>query len=305
MHLDRVGFESRPKRIQWTAAECSLYALSLGAGFDELAFVCEEAIGHPQQVFPTFVLAGVMSRESASWSHPGFHTGDYPVHQIVQAGQRLELHRPIGPTGDVEVRTRVDGIYDKGSGALVELGVRADDHATREPVFTAVTTLFVRGEGGFGGDAGPPRPPAVSDDRAPDVEVATPTLPVQSLLYRHAGHDPHPIHVDPEIARRAGMKGPILMGLNTLGIAGRALLHQVGASRPERLRTIEGAFAAPAYNGDTLITQIWRLPGRDERAGVEGRVGRGEVEVAFRVVSQEGIVLLDRGRAAFMEEGAS
>lgn len=297
MDLDRVGFESEPKRIEWTAAECSLYALSLGAGFDELAFVSEEAIGHPQQVFPTFVLAGVMSRESASWTHPGFHTGDYAVHQIVQGGQKLELHRPIGPTGDVWVRTRVDAIYDKGTGALVELGVRADDHATGEPVFTAVTTLFVRGEGGFGGDRGPARPDPAPADRPPDVEVETPTLAVQSLLYRHGGHDPHPIHVDPEVARRGGMKGPILMGLNTLGIAGRALLHEVAGSQPSRMRAIEGAFAAPAYNGDTLITQIWRLTDAADSAG-----GAGEIDVAYRVVSQEGVVLLDRGHAVFTAE---
>ena len=83
MDLGRVGFESEPRRIVWSAADCSLYALSLGAGFDELAFVAENAIDHPQRVFPTFVLAGVMARESATWSHPGFHTGNYEVHQIV------------------------------------------------------------------------------------------------------------------------------------------------------------------------------------------------------------------------------
>jgi hypothetical protein len=62
--------------MHWARAESSpadrlvagrprLYALSLGAGFD--SFVVENAIGHPQRVFPTFVLAGVMARESASW----------------------------------------------------------------------------------------------------------------------------------------------------------------------------------------------------------------------------------------------
>ncbi len=296
MHLDRVGFESEPKRITWAPNDCSLYALSLGAGWDELAFVTEEAIGHPQKVFPTFVLAGVMAEESASWTHPGFHTGDYEVHQIVHGEQRLELFAPVEPSGDVMVRTRVGGIYDKGSGALVELEVRADDRASGKPLFAAVTALFVRGEGGFGGEPAPERPPRVAPRRAPDFELSYPTLPVQTLLYRHGGHDPHPIHLDPEVARRGGMKAPILMGLNTLGFAGRALLHAVGGSDPDRLRSIEGRFAAPGYNGDTLTTQIW--------VGDDIAAQPGEAQVAlYRVVSQEGTVLLDRGRAVFAREG--
>lgn len=295
MHLDRVGFESEPKRITWSPDDCSLYALCLGAGFDELAFVAEDAIGQPQRVFPTFVLAGVMAEESASWTHPGFHTGDYEVHQIVHGEQRLELFAPVGPSGDVMVRTRVGGIYDKGSGALVELEVRADDRASGRPLFAAVTALFVRGEGGFGGAPAPERARRVPPRREPDVEVSYRTLEVQSLLYRHGGHDPHPIHFDPEVARRGGMKAPILMGLNTLGFAGRALLHEVGGSEPGRLRAIEGRFAAPAYNGDVLTTQIW--------VGDDAGARPGEEQVAlYRVLSQEGVVLIDRGRAVFARD---
>jgi acyl dehydratase len=296
MDLDRVGYESEPKRITWTPQDCSLYALSLGAGFDELPFVAEEAIGHPQRVFPSFVLAGVMAEESASWTHPGFHTGDYEVHQIVHGEQRLELFSRVEPSGDVMVRTRVAGIYDKGSGALVELDVRADDSASGVPLFSAITSLFVRGEGGFGGERGPARPQLDPPKRAPDFEVSYPTLAVQSLLYRHGGHDPHPIHLDPEVARRGGMKAPILMGLNTLGMAGRAVLHTVGASDPDRFRALDGRFAAPAYNGDTLTTQMW--VGDD----VGGRPGEDQV-VLYRVVSQEGVVLLDRGRAVLATDG--
>ncbi|MBJ19221.1 MAG: enoyl-CoA hydratase [bacterium] len=295
MDLSRVGFESEPKRITWAASDCSLYALSLGADFGELPFVAEEAIGHPQKVFPTFVLAGVMSDESASWTHPGFHTGDYDVHQIVHGEQRLELFAPVEPKGDVMVRTRVAGIYDKGSGALVELVVHADDRASGTPLFAAVTSLFIRGEGGFGGERGPARPQLDPPSRAPDFEVTYSTLSVQSLLYRHGGHDPHPIHVDPEVARRGGMKGPILMGLNTLGMAGRAVLHTAGDSEPGRLRSIEGRFASPAYNGDTLTTQMWT--GDD----VGTQDGEDDV-VLYRVLSHEGAALLDRGRAVFARD---
>jgi acyl dehydratase len=89
------------------------------------------------------------------------------------------------------------------------------------------------------------------------------------------------------------MKAPILHGLNAIGIAGRALLHAVGGTSgsgdPGRLRWLEASFAAPGYNGDRLTTQIWRDRAADEIAYI------------FRVVNQEGVALLERGRARFTE----
>ena len=296
MDLGRVGFETEPRRIQWTPAECALYALSLGAGFDELAFVCENAIGHPQRVYPTFVLAGVMARESATWRHPGLETGDYAIHQMVLGHVRLELFGRVEPCGEVLVRSRVEGIYDTGKSAIVDLSVHAEDPRSGEPLFRAVNSLFVRGEGGFGGPPAPERPAAQVPERLPDLAVSYPTLPNQSLLYRHGGHDPHPIHVDPEIARRAGMKGPLLHGLNTVGIAGRVLLHAVAGGDPARLRSIEVSFAAPAYNGDVLTTQVWR-----EGAGSKD----AEPVVMFRMLNQAGVAVLERGRARVAALGAA
>lgn len=296
MDLGRVGFESEPRRIVWSPSDCSLYALSVGAGFEELAFVTENAIGHPQRVFPTFVLAGVMARESASWSHPGLHTGDYAVHQMVLGHVRLELFGRVEPSGDVLVRTRVEGIYDKGKAALVELAVRADDRRSGRPLFRAVNSMFVRGEGGFGGAPAPARPDARVPERAPDHESTYQTLAVQSLLYRHGGQDNHPIHLDPEVARRGGMKAPLLHGLNTIGIAGRMLLHAVGGSEPARLRTVEASFAAPAYNGERLTTQIWQVDASPDPA---------TAQAIFRVVNQDGVSILDRGRASFSKDASA
>jgi len=305
MDLRRVGFETAPHRIAWTPAECALYALSLGAGFDELEFVSDfaSADDRVQRVYPTFVLAGVMARESASWTHPGLETGDYQVHQIVLGHVYLELFAAIEPRGDVDVRSRVEGIYDKGKSALVDLSVRADDHETGKPIFRAVNSLFIRGEGGFGGAIAPERPTAQVPDRMADFSETLATLPIQSLLYRHAGHDPHPIHVNPKVARQAGMKGPLLHGLNTVGIAGRVVLNAVAGGDPDRLRSIEVSFAAPAYNGDRLLTQVW-AEASPSHAG-EGKRKEGETLVLFRVLNQDGVAVLERGRARIAaEEGA-
>jgi len=291
MYLERVGAESPPARRIWRPRDCSLYALGLGAGWDELEFVTEGVANLEQKVYPTFVLAGVMSAEAETWPDPGFETGSYDLHQLVLGQQRLVLHDVVGPSGDVTSRTRVAGIYDKGSGALVLLEVQGDDTATGRPVFTATTGLFVIGEGGFGGERGPSGAPA-PPDRPPDDRVEHATLGVQTLLYRHAGNDANPVHLDPDFARRAGFRGPILTGLNTLGFAGRAMVHSVAAGDAQRLRSIDGRFAAPGYNGDVLTTEVWE----GDDLGVDEL---GDRVVLYRVVNQEGAVLLDRGRATF------
>ena len=69
-----------------------------------------------------------------------------------------------------------------------------------------------------------------------------------------------------------------------LGFACRALVHTVLDGDPARLRSIEGRFSAPAYNGDTLCTEIWTGPD----------------SARFRVRNQAGTVLVDRGQARFV-----
>ena len=287
MYLERIGAESPPARRSWRPRDCALYALALGAGFGELEFSAE---GPEQLVYPTFVLSGVMAAEAEAWPDPGFATGDYAQHEIVQGEQALVVHAPILPRGEVLSRTRVAGIYDKGSGALVVLEVAASDAGTGRALFTATTSLFVRGHGGFGGERGPRGPAREAPGRPPDLRVTFPTLAVQTLLWRHAGNDPNAIHVDPEVARRAGFRAPILSGLNTLGFACRALVHAIAGGRHERLRSLAGRFASPGYNGDSLTTEIWSGAERDER---------GDRIALFRVVNQAGASLIEHGRATF------
>ena len=288
MHLDRVGAVSPPSRRQWTPRDCALYALALGAGWDKLAFASDGVGADHQLVYPTFALT-ICAAESQSWSDPGFATGDYEPHQLVLGSQSLEVAHPLPARGDVTVRTRVAGIDDKGSGALVRLEIAAADTGTGARAFTAGISLFVIGGGGFGGTRGPREPDRTPPRRAPDLSVTYQTADNQTLLYRHAGNDANAIHIDPTVAERAGFKGPILAGQNTLGFAARAVIEAVCDGDPARVRSIDGRFAAPGYNGDRLTTEMWFGLG-------VGADARGRLIVAIRVVNQDGAVLVDRGR---------
>jgi acyl dehydratase len=286
LHLDRIGAESSPTVRTWRSRDCSLYALALGAGFAEPAFTLDSQEGPDgQKVYPTFALS-LMAAEAASWPDPAFGAGDFDLHDVVLGQQALVLHRPLGPSGEVRCVSRLAAIYDKGSGALVSLEVRASD-PTGDAVFTGAADLFVVGQGGFGGDRGPARDPWVMPDRAPDHVISYHTLSVQSLLYRHAGNDANPVHVDATFARQAGFDGPILTGQNSLGFAGRAIVETIAGDDPARVRAIEGRFSAAAYNGDTITTEVWADTDPQGAA----------TTVLFRVRSQRGALIVDHGVA--------
>jgi acyl dehydratase len=280
MPLDHgaVGVESPPHERSWTATDALLYAVGVGAGIDapleELAFTTENSDGVEQQVLPTYavLLAQV----------PGARRiGDFDPAMLVHAEQAFELHRPLPAAGTVRTTSKVTGIYDKGSGALVVSEATAADPATGETVITSRSSAFIRGEGGFGGDRGP-RDDWAAPDRPPDHLVTYPTRPEQALIYRLSG-DRNPLHSDPAFAARAGFARPILHGLCTYGVTGRALLHTLAGSDPARFAAMSGRFSSPVLPGESLTVSIWADGG----------------SALFRTTKDDGTVVIDRGRATF------
>jgi acyl dehydratase len=111
------------------------------------------------------------------------------------------------------------------------------------------------------------------------------TRPEQALIYRLSG-DRNPLHVDPKFAARGGFSQPILHGLCTYGVTGRALLHLLCNSEPARFRSMSGRFTAPAVAGDSLTVRVW-LDDSDT--------------ALFQTARQDGTVVIDRGRVRVRE----
>ena len=286
MSLDHslVGVPSEPQERSWTSTDALLYAVGVGAGLgdplQELDFTTENSEGVPQQVLPTYAVLIAQARL-------GRKLGDFDPALLVHAEQGFELHRPLPVQGTVRTVATVTGIYDKGSGGLVASENVAVDAATGDKLVTSRSSVFIRGEGGYGGDRGPSdgwhRP-----EREPDLRVLQPTRPEQALLYRLCG-DRNPLHADPKFAARGGFSRPILHGLCTYGVTGRALLHAVCGSDPARFRSMSGRFSRPVLPGDTLVVSIW-LP---EDGGDGGTA-------LFQTATEDGSVVIDHGRMQFL-----
>lgn len=281
LNLDAVGTRSEPVQRSWTSTDCLLYALGVGAGSVdptgfELEFTTENSADVPQRVLPT--LASVIGAGRG----PRASLGSFDPAMLVHADQTIELHEPLPTEATVTTSSTLAAIYDKGSGALVRLEATSVDATSGRTLFSTGAGLFIRGEGGFGGERGPSAGRELFPSRPPDEVVTYTTCADQALLYRLSG-DRNPLHSDPAFAKRAGFDRPILHGLCTYGFTGRALLHTLCGSDPARFRSMYARFSRPTYPGDTLAVSIW----------VEGSTAR------FRTENDRGETVIDAGRCEF------
>ncbi|HTU13089.1 MAG TPA: MaoC/PaaZ C-terminal domain-containing protein [Allosphingosinicella sp.] len=246
------AYRAEPVVQSYGAKDVILYALGVGAraGEEDLHYVYEKAL----VPLPTFAV--VLARETFWLNEPRF---GIDVSKLLHGEQRLEIHAPLPASGRVRGQLEVEALHDKGEGrgALLVMKRSISDAETGAPLATVRITSFLRANGGFGGDSAGAAVPHILPERAPDLSVAMPTSPEQALLYRLSG-DYNPIHVDRDVAAKAGFPGPILHGLCTYGIACRAVLRGVCGDDPARLRRFDARFSSPVYPGDEIVTDIWR-----------------------------------------------
>jgi acyl dehydratase len=263
----------------YTERDTILYALGVGVGHDpmdahDLAYVYEQRL----KTLPTYPTV---------LGYPGFWARDLDTGidwvRLVNGEQGVRIHKPIPVSGTVTGRTRILDVIDKGpgKGALVYSERAVTEKASGTLLATITQTTFCRGDGGFGGPQRATPPVHPIPERAPDMVCDLTTRPEQALIYRLTG-DPNALHVDPEIARKAGYERPILHGAATFGVAGHAVVKAACDGDASRVVAISGRFSSPVVPGETIRTEIWRdgrvlsyrcrVVGRDAIAMNNGRV---------------------------------
>jgi acyl dehydratase len=255
LNPDAVGSKGDPVEVTWTSKDCLLYAVGIGAGTGELAFTTENTNGVEQLVFPTFPVVIGWGKGSPMGS-----IGTFNPALLVHGQQAVTLHRPIPVEGAATLQSEVVAMYDKGKAAVVVTETTAT--LGGDPLYTNRSSVFIRGEGGWGGDRGPSGPQNEPPDRSPDHQVTYTTSPDQALVYRLSG-DRNPLHSDPSFAAMGGFDRPILHGLCTYGFTGRALLHTLCDGDPARFAHVEGRFTSPVFPGEALTVSMWELDGGD------------------------------------------
>lgn len=184
-----LAADPRQGEIAWDHKDIQLYHLGLGAGTnpgkaspatdpDELRYTLESKL----HVLPSFAtVAGAGMAMLGGLAAPGI---DVNLANVLHGGQSIELHRPIPVKGRASSSARVAALYDKGKAAVIVLRTEVAD--ADGPLWTSDAQIFVRGEGGFGGERGP----SVTEElpqRAPDRVEERHIREEQALLYRLSG----------------------------------------------------------------------------------------------------------------------
>jgi len=237
-----------------------LYQLGVGAGSpptdpNELAYTYEKDL----KVLPSFATVARSGAGASVFDVPALK---FDPRLLLHGEQDVELHRPLPPEAKLTGRSRIADVLDKEKAALVIVEVVASD--AEGPLYTNRMSLFLRGEGGFGG----PRGPEVANEapsRPPGGVVESRTLPQQALIYRLSG-DKNPLHADPDFAKAGGFERPILHGLCSYGIVCKAVVDGALGGDPTRVARWQARFRGVAWPGETFETRFWR---ESERIWVE------------------------------------
>lgn len=269
--------------VAYSRKDVALYALSIGMGASsdaELKYVFDEKL----TCTPMFAM--VLAHQLPWLRDP---ENGIDVRRMLHGESSLEVHHPLPAACGIVVHGRITRVVDRGPGKSVSIYfeqriLKSDsDHH-----MATVGGCFVFPGAGVEATAGADRP--VRAARIPDgVADAEETVQVPAnaaQLYRLNG-DRNTLHVDPEVARRAGFPKPILHGLCTFGYAGAAAIRTVCDGDADRIGRIQVRYSSPIYPGERLRTQFYRA---------------GHGEYSFRCIAEDrNVTVLDAGQLALRE----
>ncbi|MGC4066477.1 MAG: MaoC/PaaZ C-terminal domain-containing protein [Polyangiaceae bacterium] len=247
-----VGYttETFEHEIDWKQAVT--YALGIGATRNELDYLYE---AKGPKVYPTF---GVIPAYAPAVAVVGRAGGSFE--NLVHGSQSIVVHRPIPATGVLRTTARLEGLYNLKRMAQLVVSTRTEMDGIH--LFDTTWMLILFDRGGFGG----PRPPKTEkvepeDGQAPDFVSSQRTSPEQAILYRLSG-DTNPLHIDAQFAKNLGFEqGPILHGLCTFGLTGRAVVNGLLDGNADRLVELHAQFKKPVWPSETLKTVGCRVGG--------------------------------------------
>ena len=254
-----IGAQLPDRAFSWESSDVLLYHLAIGAASAPGAHLDPRALRYALddddlQVLPSF---GVVA--------PTFHETDAPpldlpgckidLAQVVHGSQSVQVHGPIPSFGSATLHTRITDVWDKGKAAVIWQEGRAVA-ADGDPLWTVRSSIFVRGEGGWGGERGSSDPVEIPD-REPDCDASYDVTAQQALLYRLCG-DRNPLHASPAFAREAGFPAPILHGLCTWGIVLRTLTDELLDADATHVQGFGARFAGVVFPGETIRVRGWR-----------------------------------------------
>ena len=208
LNLNAMGKKIGPLTREYTWRDVVLYALGVGAGFDDLEYCYETRL----KVIPSFSIGSVFEFLAGVAL-----TAEVNLAGILHGEQDILFHNPIPPEGPSPRRGPSPISMTRGR-TRGRWWLRRPTRATPTGRSSSPTSSpsSAGKTAAFGGEDSPKETVAFPE-RAPDFEeraVSRPRISPCSTVSRATSFQ---LHVDPEFARASGFEKPIMHGLCTHG----------------------------------------------------------------------------------------
>lgn len=241
--------------FKYTERDVILYNLGLGATAKELNYVYENDSNF--EVLPSYGVIPFMNEQGGLDLNKLLKNFNPAL--LLHGEQYLKIGKyPIPTSATLKTEAFPVSIQNKGDKAAVVCGgFKTYDTATDELLFYNESTTFVRkaqaadkpkeyiARTSFATDS------HQAPNSSPDFEKVVSTFPDQAAIYRLSG-DYNPLHLDPQFAKQANFKSPILHGLATFGVTLKQLYEKFGPIGEVKVR-----FTNVVYPGEKLKIKAW------------------------------------------------
>lgn len=174
--------------------------------------------------------------------------------RLLHAAEEHVLYTPITPGAVLKVSSVLESVDLTDAGETFT--VKATETLQTGEVAAEVRgTMFIRGSV----PRGAPRQPPVDDELPSGIvyEESTKVDEDQMARYADASGDRNPIHLDQAVARKAGLRRPILHGMCTMAMATKAAVNGLAGGDPTRVTRVGVRFSRPVLPGQELTTKLW------------------------------------------------
>jgi acyl dehydratase len=204
--------------------------------------------------------------------------------RLLHSAEEHVLYAPIKPGAVLRVASVLESVDSTDMGETFT--VKATETLDSGEVAAEVRgTMFIRGSV----PKGAPRSVEVEETPSRIVyEESTKVEDDQMQRYAEASGDHNPIHLDATMARKAGLRRPILHGMCTMAMATKAAVNGLADGDPTRVTRVAVRFSWPVLPGQELTTRLWpetKGEGPDrfgfETSNPEGKavIKSGQVEI--------------------------
>lgn len=244
LNKDFIGLKVGPLIHEVSELQVLFYANAIGAApTTEVAPPCFSAVYELPLIYEIL-------------SNPDLHGSkeqrEKNMLMMLHGDQNMKFYKSIYPGDEISYSAEIVDIEDKGSGEVIKIHLLSTDIMERK-VAESNWGLFIRGVGS-GKKPLSDKPKEGSATETKKVLFSKVINIPQDITSRYskASNDMNPIHLNDEVAKRAGFPGIVAHGMCTMAMTAQGIMQSFINSERVSLSSLGVRFSAPVFPGDEL-----------------------------------------------------